>query len=209
MSFRHTAAGILLGISVVIGTVFAGNDHGKASIGKTAPDFSLTDSGGKDHKLSDYRGKYVVLEWINFDCPFVRKHYGSGNMQKLQTSWAEKEVVWLTICSSAEGKQGYYTGNDLKEHMKSSKIASAAYLLDTSGTVGRMYEARTTPHMFVIDPEGKLIYAGAIDNKPSTKTADIEGATNYVQACLTSAVAGKAVTTTASTPYGCSIKYAE
>ena len=186
----------------------AGHSHDHATIGKAAPEFALVDITGKSHKLSDYKGKYVVLEWTNPDCPFVRKHYDSGNMQSLQSQWAEKEVVWLTICSSAEGKQGYYEADELTKKMKGSKFAATAYLLDTAGKVGHLYEARTTPHMYIIDPKGVLLYAGAIDDKPSTKQADIKGATNYVQDCLTAATSGKALATTATTPYGCSVKYA-
>lgn len=210
MKFRVTASAILVIMVIAAGAVFAGigHDHDHATVGKAAPEFSLADISGKSHKLSDYKGKYVVLEWTNPDCPFVRKHYSSGNMQKLQAAWAEKEVVWLTICSSAQGKQGYYEADELKKKTKEEKFSATAYLIDAAGTVGHLYQARTTPHMYVIDPAGILIYTGAIDDKPSTKTADVDGATNYVQACLTSAMNGKEVATTATTPYGCSIKYA-
>jgi len=180
-----------------------------AKIDAPAPDFALADLDGKTRKLSDFRDRFVVLEWNNPDCPFVRKHYESGNMQKLQKEWGSQGVVWLTICSSAPGKQGYYEPSDIKRIMKDHKSAAAAYLRDTDGTVGRLYGAKTTPHIYIIDPKGILIYAGAIDDKPSTKKTDIRGATNYVQACLDNVMAGKAVATKATTPYGCSVKYAD
>jgi len=210
MNLRVIASLALLGAALVAGTALAGatHDHSHAEIGKAAPDFALTDINGKDYKLSDYRGKYVVLEWTNPDCPFVRKHYDSGNMQSLQSEWSGKEVVWLTICSSAVGKQGYYEPEQLQKSLTQKKFSATAYLLDPSGDVGHLYDARTTPHMYVIDPSGMLLYAGAIDDKPSTNKADVDGATNYVQACLTAAMNGKEVATSATTPYGCSIKYA-
>jgi peroxiredoxin len=178
-----------------------------AAIDAAAPDFSLADIHGKKHTLSDCKGKFVVLEWNNWDCPFVKKHYNSHNMQHLQKRYTDKDVVWFTICSSAPGKQGYYGADDLQKKYKSAKSAATAYLVDPDGRVGRLYGAKTTPHMFVIDPEGKLIYAGAIDNKKSTNPKDIEGATNYVEAALDAAMAGKAVKTKSSPPYGCSVKY--
>jgi peroxiredoxin len=179
-----------------------------AEIQKSAPDFSLTGIDGKTYRLSDFKGKYVVLEWNNVDCPFVKKHYGSGNMQALQKKYTEKGVVWLTICSSAAGKQGYYEPAALVEKTKENKTASTAYLRDPDGTVGRLYGAKTTPHMFVINPEGVLIYAGAIDDKPSPDPNDIAKASNYVAACLDESMAGKAITTASTTSYGCGVKYA-
>jgi len=179
-----------------------------AEIDQAAPDFMLTDANGKEHTLSDYRGKFVVLEWTNMDCPFVRKHYNSKNMQSLQKKYTEKGVVWLSICSSARGKQGNYEVAEIKKRSKEWNAARTAYLIDDSGRVGRMYGAKTTPHMFVIDPKGTLIYAGGIDDKPSTNTADVAGAHNFVSECLDAAMAGKPVKTKTSTPYGCSVKYA-
>jgi peroxiredoxin len=179
----------------------------KAAIDKPAPDFTLTDVEGKKRKLSDYKGKFVVLEWNNWDCPFVKKHYNSGNMQQLQTRYGEKEVVWLTICSSGPGKQGYYSPEDHKIRFDKAKSGAAAYLADSDGEVGLIYGAKTTPHMFVVDPQGVLIYAGAIDDKKSTNPDDVKVATNYVEACLDAAMSGKAVATKSSTPYGCSVKY--
>ena len=178
-----------------------------AKVGKPAPDFTLMDSHGKKHSLSDYKGKFVVLEWVNFGCPFVKKHYNSGNMRKLQKIYTEKGVVWLSICSSAKGKQGYFETKKINQLLKEKGAAPTAYLTDAEGTVGKMYGAKTTPHMFVIDTTGVLIYAGGIDDKPSTKLKDIDGAFNYVQAALDSALAGKPVKIKTARPYGCSVKY--
>jgi len=179
-----------------------------AAIDQKAPDFALAGIDGKTYKLSDFKGKYVVLEWNNLDCPFVKKHYGSGNMQALQRKYTDKGVVWLTICSSAQGKQGYYEPAALQEMTKERKLASTAYLRDPEGTVGREYGAKTTPNMFVVSPEGTLIYAGAIDDKPSTDPNDIPGSNNYVAACLDASLAGKPVATKSTVSYGCGVKYA-
>ena len=179
----------------------------KAEIDKPAPDFTLTDTHGKAHSLSDFKGKYVVLEWINFGCPFVRKHYNSGNMQKLQKTYTAEDVVWLTICSSAEGKQGYMEPNDINEELEERGAAMTAYLIDASGKVGRMYGAKTTPHMYIINREGILVYAGGIDDTPSTDTDDIKTAKNYVSVNLDLLLAGKDVDTKVSKPYGCGVKY--
>ncbi|HKP97156.1 MAG TPA: thioredoxin family protein, partial [Fibrobacteria bacterium] len=175
--------------------------------GALAPDFSLPDAAGKSHSLSEYRGKWVVLEWVNYDCPFVKKHYGSGNMQALQKASREKGAVWLSINSSAPGKQGHFEGRELAKRMADLKAQPDAYLLDPDGKVGRAYQAKTTPSMFVIDPDGKVIYAGAIDDKPSTDQEDIAGARNYVQAALDAGLAGKPVATASTTSYGCGVKY--
>jgi peroxiredoxin len=181
--------------------------HSVAEVGKIAPDFTLADSKGKKHSLSDFEGKYVILEWVNYDCPFVKKHYNSKNMQSLQDMAAEKEVVWLSICSSAAGKQGYFEGDELNERIEKEGSKATAYLVDEDGQVGMTYEAKTTPHMYVIDPEGVLIYAGAIDDRPSTKVADVEGANNYVVSALTASMAGEDLDTDWTKSYGCSVKY--
>ena len=186
-----------------------GHAHAHAAVDKPAPDFTLPGIDGKEYTLSGYKGKYVVLEWNNPDCPFVQKHYSTGHMQSLQKSYKDKDVVWLTICSSAPGKQGHYVAAELVKMCAESKVASTAYLQDLAGTVGRMYGAKTTPNLYIIDPTGILIYSGAIDDKPSTRTADLDGATNYVRACLDAAMAGKPVTTRSTTPYGCAVKYAD
>jgi len=176
-------------------------------IGKTAPDFTLTDSNGKSHKLSDFRGKHVVLEWLNPDCPFVKKHYGSGNMQKLQKEATAQGVVWLSIVSSAPGNQGNYPPAEHNKLAKEKGANSTAILLDADGTVGKLYRAKTTPHMFVIGPKGEKLYDGAIDDKPTADQADVKGAKNYVMAALKEAKAGKKVTNPTTQPYGCSVKY--
>jgi glutathione peroxidase-family protein len=178
-----------------------------AMVGQPAPAFTLTDSNGARHSLSDLKGKVVVLEWVNFECPFVGKHYGSGNMQKLQKAYTGKGVVWLSINSSAEGKQGYFPPDKINALMKEKGAAPTAYLIDTDGTVGRAYGAKTTPHMYVIDARGNLVYAGGIDDTPSTDQADVATARNFVSAALDEALAGKPVTTASSAPYGCSVKY--
>lgn len=177
-------------------------------IGEPAPGFSLPDLSGKAHSLADYAGKYVVLEWNNPECPFVQKHYNSGNMQKLQQEARGKGAVWLIINSGAPGKQGGAAEPEkLEKFTKNEHAEPTAYLLDREGKVGRAYEAKTTPQMFVIDPAGKLIYAGGIDDKPTTDLADIATAKNYVRAALEEAMAGKPVATPTSRPYGCSVKY--
>lgn len=177
-------------------------------IGAPAPSFSLPSTGGKDVSLDQFRGKYVVLEWTNNGCPYVKKHYNSGNMQALQQWAKEKGVVWLSIVSSGPGKQGYVDAAQGAELVKAQKIASAAYLLDPDGKVGKTYGAKATPHMFVIDPKGTLIYNGAIDDKPTANVEDVKSAKNYVRAALEESMAGKAVSTPTSQPYGCAMKYA-
>ncbi len=181
----------------------------QAAVGKPAPVFALKDAGGKEHSLADFKGKFVVLEWVNFGCPFVRKHYGSGNMQGLQAAYTEKGVVWLSICSSAPGKQGYFEGEALTEQLAEEKIKSSFYLLDPGGQVGRTYGAKTTPHIYVVDPAGKLIYAGGIDDQPTADAEDIPKAKNYVKLALDAALAGQQVEIATSQPYGCLVKYAE
>jgi len=176
-------------------------------VGDAAPDFTATDSHGQTHKLSEYRGKYVVLEWTNNGCPFTQKHYSSGNMQNLQKEWTAKGVVWLTVLSSSPGAQGYMTASDENAYMAKVHADPTAALLDPSGTLGHEYDARTTPDMYVIDPGGKLIYAGAIDDHPTTEVSDIPNSKNYVSDALTEAMAGQPVATAYTRPYGCSVKY--
>ena len=179
-----------------------------ATVGQAAPDFTLQGSDGKPHALADFHGKYVVLEWTNPECPFVHKFYDSGTMQALQTKETAKGVVWLRINSSAKGHDGYQSASDLTSYVKENHVGATASLMDPDGTVGHMYGARTTPDMYVIDPKGMLIYAGGIDNKPSTNAADIATAKNYVAAALKESMAGEPVGTPTSRPYGCSVKYA-
>jgi peroxiredoxin len=175
--------------------------------GTLAPDFTLLDSTGKEHSLSDFEDSYVVLEWTNHQCPFVKKFYTNGNMQLLQKEMTEKGVVWLQVLSSAEGKQGFLIASEAESLRKQQGVNSTALLLDTEGKVGHQYGARTTPHMFLINPEGLIIYQGAIDSIKSTDPEDIENATNYVKSAYESAVAGKPVDPATTTPYGCSVKY--
>ncbi|MBV8629836.1 MAG: thioredoxin family protein [Silvibacterium sp.] len=179
-----------------------------AKVSDPAPDFTGTDSNGHQHKLSDYRGKFVVLEWTNNGCPFTKKHYTSGNMQALQKEWTAKGVIWLTILSSAPGEQGYMTAAEENAYMAKVNASPTAAILDPKGVIGREYEARTTPHMFVIDPAGKLIYAGAIDDHATSDPDDIKSSKNYVSEALTEAMAGKPVAVSSTRPYGCSVKYA-
>ena len=176
-------------------------------VGDPAPDFTGKDSQGQTLKLSEYRGKYVVLEWTNNGCPFTKKHYSSGNMQRLQKEWTGKGVVWLTILSSAPGAQGYMTAGEENAYMAREHAAPTAAILDPSGAIGHEFEAKTTPDMVVIDPSGKVIYSGAIDNRPTTDPDDVKGATNYVSAALTESMAGEAVAVSYTRPYGCSVKY--
>lgn len=176
-------------------------------VGVQAPGFTATDSHGQEHTLAQYRGKYVVLEWHNRGCPYTHKHYVSGNMQDLQKEWTRKGVVWFTVISSAPGKQGYVTNAEENEYLVKMHADPTAVLMDPSGTLGRLYDARTTPEMYVIDPEGKLIYEGAIDNRPTPDVSDIKRADNYVSDALSEAMAGKPVATSYTRPYGCSVKY--
>jgi peroxiredoxin len=176
-------------------------------VGAPAPDFHGTDSNGKTQSLDQYKGKYVVLEWHNHDCPYTIKHYQSGNMQSLQKQWTAKGVVWFTVISSAPGEQGYVDAGQENAYMKKMGAQPTAAILDPKGEVGHLYGAKTTPNMFIIDPSGKLIYAGAIDDRPTPEISDIRSSKNYVSAALSEAMNGKAVQTPVTRPYGCSVKY--
>ncbi|WP_448585031.1 thioredoxin family protein [Thermaurantiacus sp.] len=177
------------------------------TIGKPAPEFTATDATGRTVRLADYRGKTVVLEWHNPDCPFVKKFYEPGAMQKLQADARAKGIVWLTINSGAPGKQGNLSPEAAQRYMKAQGSAASAYLPDPGGTIGRAYGAQTTPHMFVIDPAGTLVYAGGIDDTPTADPADIPRARNHVTAALADLEAGRPVATPTGRPYGCSVKY--
>ena len=190
--------------SLLTASVFAAESP---SIGAPAPDFSATDSKGKKHSLSEYKGKYVVLEWFNPGCPFVVKHYGPGNMQKLQEQYTGKGVAWLSIDSAAPGLEGYLTPEQAEKQISEWKMRPTALLLDSEGKVGQAYGAKNTPHMFIINPEGKLIYAGAIDSKATPKPEDIASSTNYVKVALDESLSGKPVSNASTKPYGCSVKY--
>ncbi len=178
-----------------------------AQIGSPAPVFHGTDSNGKTQCLDEYRGKFVVLEWHNHDCPYTVKHYESGNMQSLQKQWTAKGVVWLTVISSAPGQQGYVDAPQENAYLKKMDAKPTEDILDPKGAIGHLYDAKTTPNMYVIDPNGKLIYAGAIDDHPTTEVSDIQLSKNYVSAALTEAMTGQAVQTAVTRPYGCSVKY--
>jgi peroxiredoxin len=176
-------------------------------VGAPAPAFTATDSRGQIETLSQYRGKYVVLEWHNQGCPYTRKHYTSGNMQALQQEWTAKGVVWFTVISSAPGQQGYVTPDEENAYLAQVHAVPTAVLMDPEGKLGRLYNAKTTPQMIVIDPAGNMIYDGAIDDRPTPDPADVHGARNYVSNALTEAMAGKPVATPYTRPYGCSVKY--
>ena len=177
-----------------------------ATVGQAAPDFSATDTSGKTRQLSDYKGKLVVLEWTNPGCPFVQKHY-SGNMQTLQKEFVAKGVVWLSLNSTETGNGDYLTPAKLAGWMGEKQASATAILMDESGKIGQLYGAKTTPHMYVVSPQGRLVYAGAIDSIASARVDDIKTASNYVRQGLNEALSGKAITLASSRAYGCSIKY--
>lgn len=186
-----------------------GNARADVETGKPAPDFSLTDTAGKTHKLSEYKGKVVVLEWINPGCPVVLRHYRSGNMQSTQEAAKADGAVWLSVFSNQPGAQGDMPDKDTNAWLKKHNSASQAYLKDPSGKVGKLYGAKATPHMYVVDKSGVLVYKGAIDDSPSAKEADTMKAKNYVKAALVSLKEGKPIEKAATQAYGCGIKYAK
>jgi peroxiredoxin len=191
-------------IAVAAGALYAAD---VPPVGSAAPEFSSPDANGKTQSLSQYKGKYVVLEWFNPDCPFVKKHYGGGNMQKLQDDYTSKGVVWLTIDSNAPGTEGNITSEQAQKIMAQWKTKQTALVLDPESKVAKLYGAKNTPHMVVINPEGKIVYEGAIDSKASPNPADIPSSTNYVKAALDESLAGKPVSNAQTKPYGCSVKY--
>ncbi len=193
--------------SLLILMALAGFLHADVELGQPAPDFTLPNCEGKQTSLSDFKGKVVVLEWINAGCPFVKKHYGSGNMQSLQKEAAEKGVVWISICSSAPGKQGHMAVDEVARSCAENGSKAAAYVLDEDGKVGRAYGAKRTPEMYVINADGVLVYHGAIDDKKSPDPAEIADAKNYVRAAVEETLAGKPVSVPSTEAYGCSIKY--
>jgi peroxiredoxin len=197
-SLVAVAAALTLGAAIVQAAV---------SVGQPAPDFKVKDATGKEQSLAAYKGKFVVLEWTNPGCPFVKKHYDSANMPATQKAAEAKGAVWLTVSSTAPGGQDYKQPAELAAWLKEKGATPTAVLMDDDGKIGKAYGARTTPHMFVIDPSGKLVYAGAIDSKASANKEDVKGATNYVSVALNEAMAGKPVTKASSEPYGCSVKY--
>ena len=203
MRIRAVVSLLALGLTLTL----AGGVGAAVTVGETAPDFTLEDTNGNTHTLSDYRGQFVVLEWINHDCPFVRKMYNSGKMQELQKKYRGKDVLWFSVSSSAHGKQGHYHPDEANALTEQKGAAPTAVLMDFDGIAGRKYGAQTTPHMFVIDPEGTLIYQGAIDSIPSVDTADVPRADNYVEMALDAAMAGEPVPVASTKSYGCSVKY--
>jgi peroxiredoxin len=178
-----------------------------ATVGTSAPEFTAADLQGKPVKLSDHRGKYVVLEWTNPECPYVRRHYNSGNMPALQKEFGAKDVVWLTVNSTSQSSDEFKTPQQMAKWLSEQGAAPKATLIDKDSKVGRLYSARTTPHMYVVDPQGRLIYAGAIDDKSWASTEETKKARNYVRAALGEAMAGKPVSVAATSPYGCTVKY--
>jgi len=203
------AAGMAAAVALTAGAMIASTGSATAEATDTAPAFTGVDSNGETVSLADFAGKTVVLEWTNDGCPFVKKHYADPikNMQTLQSDAAADDVVWLSIISSAEGKQGNVDGAGANELTTSRGAAPAHVILDESGEIGKLYSAKTTPHMFVITADGEVAYKGAIDDNSSANPADIEGATNYVTAALDAVAAGEPVETASTKPYGCSVKY--
>ncbi len=203
---RHsfTAAAVLAMASTLTAPALAATP---ATVGQPAPAFTATDTSGKRVSLADYKGRHVVLEWVNPGCPYVVKHYGSGNMQDTQKEAAAKGVVWLAVNSTAADHGDYKAPPALAQWMQSQKAAASATLMDADGKIGRAYGARTTPHLYIVDPQGLLVYAGGIDNKPSSNPADIASATNHVKVALAETLAGKPIAQATTRPYGCSVKY--
>ena len=190
-------------LALVAATSFAA----PATVGQPAPAFTATDVNGRTVSLADFKGKHVVLEWTNPGCPFVQKHYGAGNMQSTQKDATAQGVVWLTINSSSKDSGEYTSPADMSKWMAGQKAVATTTLMDADGKLGKAYGARTTPHMYIVSPAGLLVYAGGIDNKASSNPADIPGATNYVKQAVAEAVSGKPISTPATRPYGCSVKY--
>jgi AhpC/TSA family protein len=209
---RAVLGGFALGAAALVGSL-AGIQTGSATdgqpirVGAPAPAFTATDSNGKTVSLSDFKGKTVVLEWTNHDCPFVRKHYTGNNMQTLQKKWTGQGIVWLTVISSARGEQGYVTPEQANKLTAERSASPSAVLLDPKGEIGRAYGAQVTPHMYIIKGDGTLAYMGGIDDKPTTRLEDLKAAKNFVDAALTELAAGKPVSVTTSRPYGCTVKY--
>lgn len=195
---------IILAIALSLSANFSFAD---AKIGSPAPDFAVADAQGKTHKLSDFKGKYVILEWYNKDCPYVRKHYDSRNMQKIQSEMTGKGIVWLSVISSAPGKQGYLASADAVKNGEKEGTKATAILIDDNGKMGKAYGAKTTPHMYLIDPQGVLRYNGAIDSNDSADPKTIASAENYIIRAVASAEKGEKIARETSKPYGCSVKY--
>lgn len=197
----------LIALAAVCSMALPFSAFAEPKVGEPAPAFAVKDAAGADVSLDALQGKVVVLEWNNFGCPFVKKHYGAGNMQAVQKAAAADDVVWLSVFSSAEGKEGYMSGETATAELKKQGATVSHVIMDPDGTLGKLYSAKTTPHMFVIDKEGVLVYQGAIDDKPTANADDIKGAKNYVTAALTALKEGKPITDSNTKPYGCGVKY--
>jgi len=204
---KITFLSVLLIASLALLNMTTETDRTGAVVGESAPDFSVVDAYGNTHSLSDFEGQYVILEWLNHDCPFVRKHYDGGNMQKLQEKYTEQGAVWLSVISSAPGTQGYLEPEGAQEITKVKNASPTAVLLDVDGTMGRAYDARVTPHMYIINPDGVLEYNGAIDDRPTARARDLEGARNYLSEAMDALMNGEEVAVRSNTPYGCTVKY--
>lgn len=204
---RSVIQSSFLAISASSLLLTAGLAQAAATVGQAAPDFSATDLNGKTVKLSDFKGKHVVLEWVNPNCPFVKKHYNSDNMQSVQKDAVAKGVVWLAINSTEKQSQDYMTPAQLAAWAKEKSSPITAMLMDEEGTIGKNYGARTTPHMYIVNPQGTLVYAGGIDSIASGRVDDIKTATNYVKQGLNEALSGKPLSVSTSAPYGCTVKY--
>jgi peroxiredoxin len=198
---------VLLIASLAFLNLTSETDRSGAAVGEPAPDFSVADAYGNVHSLSDFEGRYVILEWLNHDCPFVRKHYDGNNMQQLQKKYTDQDVVWLSVISSVPGTQGHLQPEEARAITNEKGASPTAVLLDTDGSMGKAYDARVTPHMYIINPEGIVEYNGAIDDKPTARARDLEGAHNYLTAAMTSLMNGEEVEVTTNTPYGCTVKY--
>nr|WP_186329867.1 thioredoxin family protein [Variovorax boronicumulans] len=201
---RRTAMLAALAASAAL---LAGTAHAAAAVGQPAPAFTLTDTSGKTRTLAEFKGKTVVLEWTNPGCPFVRKHYDSANLPGLQKEFTAKDVVWLAVNSTEKAASDYLPPQQLARWIQDKSGAPTATLMDEEGTVGKAYGARTTPHMYIVNPQGTLVYAGGIDSIASARTSDIQTATNYVRQGLNEALAGKPISQAQTPPYGCTIKY--
>ena len=201
MNIRSTIGALVLVLLCIC------NIQAQVHIGKQVPDFSLPDTDGNNRALDEFKGKYIVLEWTNPECPFTKKQYSTHNMQNLQSKYTQKGVAWLVICSSAPHKQGNHTKEEWKDIIQKEGINATCVLIDDTGTIGKLYDAKTTPQMFIVNPQGFLVYQGAIDNMPGVDPEEIKMAKNYVQEALDEALQGKPITIKETTPYGCSVKY--
>lgn len=205
---------LLLAVAIASHTATACSSESEAApipesppVNQPAPAFTVSDTKGKTHSLDSYRGKWVVLEWFNHDCPYTKKHYKTDNMQALQREYTAKGVVWISVVSSAPGKDGYLSAANADKAMIDKKASPSFVVRDTAGVLGRMYGARNTPQLFAIDPEGVLRYAGAIDDRPTSKVKDVKGAKNYLKAALDAGLSGQPIAVATTQPYGCDVKY--